>query len=79
MTQAPAAVFKIPTVSPQPPRAKAGKAAPAKPGAAGLTVIPVTGVETRSAARGDGEVVELDAPPAVISGVQMNWLVNEPN
>ncbi|MGH3278666.1 MAG: hypothetical protein ACRDNW_05945, partial [Trebonia sp.] len=59
MTQAPAAVFKIPTDSPQLPRTKAVKTAPSKPRAARLNVIPVTGVETRPATHGDGEVIEL--------------------
>ena len=59
MTQAPAAVFKIPAVSPQPPRAKARKAPSAGPKATGLNVIPVTGAGTRAATRGDGEVLEV--------------------
>ena len=60
MTQASAAAFKIPTDSPQLPRARASKAAPARPRATGLNMIPVTGVETRPATRGDGDVIELD-------------------
>lgn len=59
MTQAAAAIFKIFTVSPQLPRTKARKAPAAKPKAPGLSVIPVTGAGTRSATRGDGEVLEL--------------------
>jgi hypothetical protein len=60
MTQAAAAVFKIPTESPQPPRGKASrarKAAAAKPKAASW----VAGVETRAATRSDGEVIELES------------------
>jgi hypothetical protein len=59
MTLAPAAVFKIPTESPQPSRgavSRARKAAAAKPKPASR----VAGVETRAATRGDGEVIELD-------------------
>jgi hypothetical protein len=59
MTQAAAAVFKIPTESPQPPRRKASRArktAAAQPKA----VSWVAGVETRFATRGDGEVIELE-------------------
>jgi hypothetical protein len=59
MTQAPAAVFKIPTESPQPARGKASrarKAAAAQPRAASR----VAGVETRAATRGDGKVFKLD-------------------
>src|SRR6185437_4198335 len=59
MPQAAAAVFKIPTVSPQLPRARARKAAAARRKTPSLNVIPVTGVETRPATRGDGEVLEL--------------------
>ena len=58
MTQAPAAVFKIPTESPQPARGKASrarKAAAAQPRAASR----VAGVETRAATRGDGNAIEL--------------------
>lgn len=64
MTQAAAAVFKIPTKSPQAPRAKASrarKAAAAQPKAASW----VAGVETRAATRGDGEVIELESGIAV--------------
>ena len=59
MTQAPAAIVKIPTESPQPARGKASRArktAAAQPRAASR----VAGIETRAATRGDGEVVELD-------------------
>src|ERR1700750_2502556 len=59
MTQASAAVFKIPAESPQPVRgavSRARKAAAAKPKPASR----VAGVETRAATRGDGEVIELD-------------------
>ena len=60
MTQAPAAIFKIPTESPQPVRAAVGRvrkvAAPKQPKVIGR----VAGVETRAATRGDGEVIELD-------------------
>ena len=58
MTQAPAAIFKIPTESPQLARGAVSRArrATAKPKAAGR----VAGVETRAATRGDGEVIELD-------------------
>jgi hypothetical protein len=60
MTQAAAAIFQIPTVPPQPSRAKSSRAVAAKPRAASLNVIPITGVSTRAATRGDGEVIELD-------------------
>ncbi len=59
MTQASAAVFKIPTESPQPARGKASrarKAAAAQPRAASR----VAGAGTRAATRGDGNVIELD-------------------
>jgi hypothetical protein len=59
MTQAAAAIFKIPTQSPQPSRGKPGrarKAPAAQPGAASR----VARAETRAATRGDGEVIELD-------------------
>lgn len=59
MTQAPAVIFKIPTESPQFARgavSRARKAATARPKAASR----VTGVETREATRGDGEVIEVD-------------------
>ena len=59
MTQAPAAIFKIPTESPQLARGKANRAlkAVAAPPKAGSRVA---GVETRAATRGDGEVIELE-------------------
>jgi integrase len=59
MAQAPAAVFKIPTESPQPvrlPASRARKTVAAKPKAASR----VAGIETRAATRGDGEVIELE-------------------
>jgi hypothetical protein len=59
MAQAPAAVFKIPTKSPQPARGEASRArkrVAAKPKPASR----VAGVETRVATRGDGDVIELD-------------------
>jgi hypothetical protein len=56
MAQAPAAIFKIPTESPQPPRGRARALAAARPKAASR----VAGIETRVATRGDGEVIELD-------------------
>ncbi len=59
MTQAPAAVFEIPTKSPQSARGRASrarKAAAAMPKAASR----VAGAETRAATRGDGDVVELE-------------------
>jgi hypothetical protein len=63
MTQAPAAIFKIATESPQPPRGKdsrARKAAAAQPMQANRAAGRVVGTETRAATRGDGEVIELD-------------------
>ncbi len=59
MTQAPAAVFKIPTESPQPARKAARPARPAKAArpAPGRVLANGTG---RTATRGGGEVVELD-------------------
>jgi integrase len=59
MTQAPAAVFKIPTESPQLARKAARPARRAKPGrpAPGRVLANGTG---RTATRGGGEVVELD-------------------
>jgi len=51
MTQAPPAVFKIPTKSPQPARRKAGRAK------ASRTLVSGTG---RAATRGSGEVIELE-------------------
>jgi len=65
MTQAPVAIFKIPTESPQPVRSsakRARKAAAAKPKPAGLVAAAgrVAGAGTRVATRGDGEVIELD-------------------
>jgi hypothetical protein len=63
MAQAPAAIFKMPTESPQPGRGVASRvrrtAAP-EPKAVGLAAGRVAGVETRAATRGDGEVIELD-------------------
>jgi hypothetical protein len=57
MAQEPAAIFKIPTESPQPARGRARRAlAAAQPKAASR----VGGIETRAATRGDGEVIELD-------------------
>ncbi|MBO0803225.1 MAG: site-specific integrase [Nocardiopsaceae bacterium] len=68
MTQAPAAIFKIPTESPQPVRGARGargksSRAPAvsrPPKAARAASGRVTGVETRAATRGDGDVIELE-------------------
>jgi len=62
MTQAPAAVFKIPTESPQLARGAVSRArrAAAKPRAAGSAASRVADVETRAATRGDGEVIELE-------------------
>ena len=60
MTQAPSAIFKIPTNSPQPSRGKPARPAPqAKAGlpAPGRVLGKGTG---RAATRGDGEVVELE-------------------
>ena len=51
MTQAPPAVFKIPTKSPQPARGKAARPAP------GRVIVTGTG---RAATRGGGEVIELE-------------------
>jgi hypothetical protein len=61
MAQAPAAIFKIPTESPQPARGAVSRVrkATAKPQAVGLAAGRVAGVETRAATRGDGEVIEL--------------------
>jgi hypothetical protein len=59
MAQSPAAIFKIPTESAQPARGRASRAlklVAAQPKAAGR----VAGIETRTATRGDGEVIELD-------------------
>ena len=59
MTQAPAAIFKIPTKSSQLARgavSRVRKAAAAHPKAAGR----VAGMETRAATRGDGEAIELE-------------------
>jgi hypothetical protein len=59
MKQSAAAIFKIPTESPQPARGPASRArrvAVSQPKAASR----VAGVETRAATRGDGEVIELD-------------------
>jgi hypothetical protein len=62
MTQAPAAIFKIPTESPQQSRGAVSRArkAAARSKAAGLAVGRVARIETRAATRGDGEVIELD-------------------
>jgi hypothetical protein len=63
MTQASAAIFKIPTESPQPARgtaSRARKAAAAQPKAGRRAAGRVAGVETRAATRGDGEVIELE-------------------
>ena len=59
MTQAPAAIFKIPTESPQPARKAARPARRAKAGrpAPGRVLANGTG---RTATRGGGEVIELD-------------------
>ena len=59
MTQAPAAIFKIPTESPQPARKAARPARRAKAGrpAPGRVLANGTG---RAATRGGGEVIELD-------------------
>jgi integrase len=59
MTQAPAAIFKIPTESPQPARKAARPARRAKAGhrASGRVLANGTG---RAATRGGGEVIELD-------------------
>jgi hypothetical protein len=68
MTQAPASIFKIPTKSPQPARGKANrarKAAAAQPKAARQAAGRVAGIETRTATRGDGEVIELELGIAV--------------
>jgi hypothetical protein len=54
MTQAPAAIFKIPTESPQQARgtaSRARKAAAAKQKAASLAAGRVAGIETRAATR----------------------------
>ena len=59
MTQAPAAIFKIPTKSPQRARGPVSRAlrvVAAKPKAASL----VAGLGIRAATRGDGEVIELE-------------------
>jgi integrase len=71
MTQAPTAIFKIPTKSPQQasgsprqasfrPTSRARKATAAKPKGAWLATGRVTGIETRAATRGGGEVIELE-------------------
>ena len=60
MTQAPPAIFKIPTESPQPARGKPGRASGrAKAGrpAPGRVIVNGTG---RAATRGGGEVIELE-------------------
>jgi hypothetical protein len=58
MTQAAAAVFKIPTKSPQP--ARRARRGAATPKAAGVAAGRVAGAGTRAATRGGGEVLELD-------------------
>lgn len=64
MTQVPAALFKIPTESPQQARGKpsyaARKARVTQPKAMGLAAGRVVRSETRAATRGDGEVIELE-------------------
>jgi len=72
MTQAPAAIFKIPTESPQPARGRASRArrAPAPQPKAPSRVLRI---ETRAATRGEGDVIELDLgitvyPPRQQSG-----------
>jgi hypothetical protein len=60
MTQAPPAIFKIPTKSPQPPCGKPGRpSGRAKAGrtASGRAIVNGTG---RAATRGGGEVIELE-------------------
>jgi len=61
MTQAPAAIFKIPTESPQPPPGQSakpsGRAKKASP--AGRSPVLASG-NGRAATRGDGEVIELE-------------------
>jgi hypothetical protein len=59
MTQAAATVFKIPTQSPQPARARPGRARKA-PAAQSRAASRVARAEIRAATRGDGEVIELD-------------------
>ena len=56
MTQAPPAIFKIPTKSPQPARGKPGRARPGRQ-APGRARVNGTG---RAATRGSGEVIELE-------------------
>jgi hypothetical protein len=62
MTQVPAAIFEIPTKSPQQACGKPGharKAAVARPKVVRLAGR-ADGSETRAATRGDGEVIELE-------------------
>lgn len=56
MARAPAAIFKIPTKSPQPAR---GRASRGRKAAAAQPKVPsrVLGIETRAATRGDGYVI----------------------
>ena len=60
MTLAPAAIFKIPTESPQPSRGKAASRALKLAAAPPKAARRVAGIETRAATRGDAEVIELD-------------------
>jgi hypothetical protein len=55
-----AAIFKIPTESPQPARGKAASRALNLVAAQPKAARRVAGIETRAATRGDGEVIELD-------------------
>ena len=59
MTQAPPAIFKIPTKSPQPARKAARPAGRAKAGRPGAGRVLASGTG-RAATRGGGEVIELD-------------------
>lgn len=60
MPQAPAAIFKIPTESPQPAPAKAVRKPAARLKKARPSPGRVVTHETRAATRGDGEVIELE-------------------
>jgi integrase len=61
MTQAPPAVVKIPTESPQPPPGKAARpSGRAKKAPAGRSPVLASGNGRRAATRGDGEVIELE-------------------
>jgi hypothetical protein len=78
MTQALAAVFKIPTESPQLARGmadRARKAAAAQRQAASRTAGQVAGSGTRAATRGDGEVIELESGITVYAprGIGCRW------